>query len=464
MKRTDLFFAIYQAASDLAMFTFAFVLAYFLRLSTEVPAPQNIAPLSGYLRVIVIYDLTLLVTFAFYKLYFMQRSFSRLDELYYVFVAVSVGTVAAIAVSALVLKSEYDPPRLMLAYMWLLTIFFVFSLRVINGFIMAVFRAHGWDQHKVLIIGGGSVGRRIMHTIRESPELGYRVVGFIDNDPGLKEVEGVPVCGGEGCIVEAIREKKVDEVIIALPHAPHQEIISLVSLCGGEKVSVRVYPDVFQMISSEVSIGDLSGMPLVSIRDAALRGWRLGAKRIIDLVFSVAFLVIFSPLLLFMALLIKLDSPGPVFYVQERVGLDGKPFQVIKFRSMKADAEANGPGWTTANDPRRTRLGTFLRRFSIDEMPQFINVLLGEMSVVGPRPERPVYVEQFRKQVPRYMDRHWEKAGVTGWAQVNGLRGDTSIEERTRYDLYYIENWSLLLDFKIILRTIWVALSGKNAY
>jgi lipopolysaccharide/colanic/teichoic acid biosynthesis glycosyltransferase len=153
-------------------------------------------------------------------------------------------------------------------------------------------------------------------------------------------------------------------------------------------------------------------------------------------------------------LLVKLESPGPVFYVQERVGLDGKPFQVIKFRSMRQDAEANGPGWTVANDPRRTRLGSFMRRHNLDELPQLVNVLYGDMSLVGPRPERPMYVEQFRRVVPRYMERHREKAGLTGWAQVNGLRGDTSIAERTKYDLWYIENWSLWLDFKILMRTI----------
>ena len=166
--------------------------------------------------------------------------------------------------------------------------------------------------------------------------------------------------------------------------------------------------------------------------------------------------------MLFTAMLIKLDSPGPVFYTQVRMGLDARPFKILKFRSMRMDAEMSGPGWTVRGDPRKTRLGGILRRFHIDELPQFINVLLGDMSVVGPRPERPVFVDQFRRLVPRYMERHQEKAGLTGWAQVNGLRGDTSIIERTKYDLYYIENWSLLFDFKIILRTIWVMLSGES--
>ena len=169
-------------------------------------------------------------------------------------------------------------------------------------------------------------------------------------------------------------------------------------------------------------------------------------------------------LMILMAVLIKLESPGPVFYVQERMGLDAKPFQMLKFRSMRADAERQGPGWTTADDPRRTRIGALLRKLSVDELPQFINVLLGDMSLVGPRPERPVYVEQFRQSIPRYMDRHREKAGLTGWAQVNGLRGDTSITDRTKYDLWYIENWSLSLDFKIMLRTALRVFGDRSAY
>ena len=263
----------------------------------------------------------------------------------------------------------------------------------------------------------------------------------------------MPVLGGVDDIPDIIEEHEIEEVIIGLPELPHQELLAIIARCERGQVGIKIFPDLFQIIATELSIGDLGGLPLLSVRDVALRGWKLTLKRAVDLVGSAVGLVLLSPFLMLTALIIKLDSPGPVFYAQERMGLDAKPFWCLKFRSMRTDAERDGPGWTTEGDPRVTRLGKLIRRLSIDELPQLINVFIGEMSLVGPRPERPVYVEQFRRSIPRYMDRHREKAGMTGWAQVNGLRGDTSIAERTKYDLWYIENWSLWLDFRIILRT-----------
>jgi Undecaprenyl-phosphate glucose phosphotransferase len=293
-------------------------------------------------------------------------------------------------------------------------------------------------------------------------------VGLVDNGRGDRRQYPLdaPVLGTLADIPRIIDKYAIDEVFIGLPESSHQELVSIISLCEREKVGIRVFPDVFQIMASEVTIGDLGGLPLLTIRDVALQGWKLTLKRGMDMLFSATGLVLLSPFLLLTAFLIKLDSPGPVFYAQERMGLDARPFKIIKFRSMRADAESDGPGWTTADDPRKTKLGIFLRRFNIDELPQLINVLMGDMSLVGPRPERPVYVEQFRQSIPRYMDRHREKAGLTGWAQVNGMRGDTSIVERTKYDLWYIENWSLWLDIKIILRTILQTLlnTNRNAY
>jgi Undecaprenyl-phosphate glucose phosphotransferase len=313
-------------------------------------------------------------------------------------------------------------------------------------------------------VGTGDVGRMILNKIRQSPALGYRVVGFVDESPAQGDVMGVPVLGATADLPQLIDAHAIDQVIIAMPERSHQELLEIIALCQRGRVEIKVFPDVFQIIASEMSIGDLNGLPLLTVRDIALRGWKLTLKRAMDIVGSAIALILLSPFMLLVAALVKLESPGPVFYVQERVGLDGKPFQLLKFRTMRQDAEANGPGWTVANDPRRTRLGKFLRRYSIDEWPQFINVLIGEMSLVGPRPERPMYVEQFRQAIPRYMERHRVKPGITGWAQVNGLRGDTSIVERTKYDLWYIENWSLWLDIKILIRTVVHFAKDENAY
>jgi len=276
----------------------------------------------------------------------------------------------------------------------------------------------------------------------------------------------VPILGSQADLARILAEHQVSDVVIALPEATHDQLLDIISVCETHHASVRIFPDLFQIIASELTIGDLDGLPLLAVRDVALRGWRLSLKRAMDIVVSAVGLTVLSPFMLLTALLIKLTSKGPVFYAQERVGLDGKPFAMLKFRSMRVGAEDDtGPVWASQDDPRRTPLGAFLRKTSIDELPQLINVLLGDMSLVGPRPERPVFVEQFKQVVPRYMERHQEKAGMTGWAQVNGLRGDTSIVERTKYDLYYIENWSLLFDIKILLRTALNAFRGnRNAY
>jgi exopolysaccharide biosynthesis polyprenyl glycosylphosphotransferase len=274
------------------------------------------------------------------------------------------------------------------------------------------------------------------------------------------------VVGGYDAIPQMIDQHNVNQVIIALPDSQRTELSDIVTLCQRGRVDIKVYPDMFAYVAREMSFDELGDIPLVTVRDIALRGWKLSLKRALDITGALVGLVFLSPFLLFTGLLIKLDSPGPVFYTQERMGLDGKPFQMIKFRSMRIDSETTGPGWTRPDDERVTRLGRLMRATSWDELPQLINVLLGEMSLVGPRPERPVYVQQFRERIPRYMERHREKAGMTGWAQVNGLRGDTSISERTSYDLWYVENWSLWLDIKIIIRTVLqvVLRRARNAY
>jgi Undecaprenyl-phosphate glucose phosphotransferase len=353
----------------------------------------------------------------------------------------------------------------MIVYAWLLTVLLVGVGRAAIIWLRTRLRQRPSLADRLLIVGTGDVGRMILQKARQTPHLGYEVVGFVNGDsqPG-QQIMGVPVLGSVEDLPSLIEKYCIDEVIVGLPELTHQEALTIISRCERGRVGIKIFPDLFQIIASELSIGDLGGLPLLSVRDVALRGWKLTLKRVVDIIGSSILLIALSPLLMLVAIVIKLESPGPVFYVQERMGLDARPFWCLKFRSMSRDAEKDGPGWTSANDPRRTRVGSLLRRLSIDELPQFINVLLGDMSLVGPRPERPVYVDQFRRSIPRYMDRHREKAGLTGWAQVNGLRGDTSIAERTKYDLWYIENWSLWLDFKILVRTALNVFRDRRAY
>ena len=448
-------------AMDALMAGLAFAAGYFLRLQSEY---ENIAPFSDYWGMLLIHVATVVLVFFFYRLYHRQRATSHIDEFYAVFGAASVGTIAAIAFISLIYKSELDYPRLMMVYAWVLTILLVAWGRVIHARMQWGLQARGFNEVRLLIVGAGEVGRMVLHKIRQSPGLGYTVVGFVDDRDPPSNVLGASVLGQTDDLPRLIETHQVDEVIVAMPEASHQDILSIITRCEREKVTIKVFPDVFQIMASEVSIGDLNGLPLLTVRDIALRGWRLALKRGMDVLGSGLALLIFSPIMLLVATLIKLDSPGSVFYVQERMGMDARPFLMFKFRSMRPNAEADtGPVWATHSDPRRTRIGTIIRRFSIDELPQLINVLLGDMSLVGPRPERPIFVEQFKRSIPRYMDRHKEKAGMTGWAQVNGLRGDTSIIERTKYDLWYIENWSLLLDFKILARTLTSVFLDRHA-
>ncbi len=404
------------------------------------------------------------VVFFFSRLYHQPRGVSRVDLVARVFRAITVGVILTYALVSFV-APDFEYSRRIPVFVWVATLLAVVVARlIVRGIWSAVHRAgHGRDR--VLIVGAARAGQDLVARILRRPSLGYEVVGFVDDSPGRTRARGVPVVGRTDDLPRLVDDLAVDELLIALPEASRRELVQLVGTCHRDGLNIRVFPDVFQLLAGEVQIGELDGLPLLAMRDVALRGWRLTLKRGLDVVVSTAVLVALSPLLLGIAIVIKLDSRGPAFFVQERVGLNGRAFPMLKFRSMRVDAEhTTGAVWAVRDDPRVTRLGAFLRRTSLDELPQFINVLLGHMSVVGPRPERPEFVARFREQVPRYMERHQERAGITGWAQVNGLRGDTSIEERTKYDLYYIENWSLLLDLKIMAKTAVRVARDPGAY
>ena len=451
---------------DACTTTLAFVAAYSLRLLIAIPAKAvDVAPLSDYGGLILLQVSCVLMVMFFYRMYHVVRS--RVDQFYAIFGAISIGSLIAVAFSTIFFKNtafEVDYPRATLIYAWVLGITLVSLGRWLHQRVRTRLQMRGAGREQLLIVGTGDVARVVLQKIQWSPYLGYDVVGLVNGDEDSPpELLGVPVLGHSDDLPELIHKYEIDEVIIALPTASHEELIKLIGLCQKGQISIKVFPDVFEIMTAGVTVDDLGGLPMLTVRDVALRGWNLMLKRAMDLVGAALALILFSPFMVLVTILVKLDSPGPVFFIQERVGLDGKPFPMLKFRSMRQDAERVG-SWTVRDDPRRTRLGSLFRKISFDELPQLINVLVGEMSLVGPRPEQPKYVEEFQKRIPRYAERHREKAGLTGWAQVNGLRGDTSIEERTKYDIWYIENWSIWLDIKIILRTVIRGWFDRSAY
>lgn len=386
-----------------------------------------------------------------------------------------VRTLSAIATSSLamlltitamyfVFPSRLEFAKVLVGFFWPITIVLVFLGRTLLGRLVKILAHFGVGSERALILGTGAGGREVLEILTKYPGPKYTVVGFLDDGDradGQPELGGFPVLGRVSILRGVLAEHAVDKVIVALPSLGPDRLLEIADLCDSARVAVWLLPDHFQLMVSPVDENELSGLPLMAIREVRLKGVSRLAKRFTDVVIAAALLVLFSGPMLVIALASWLDSRGPIFYIQERMGHDGRRFALLKFRSMVSSADRVARAWTVKGDPRITRVGSILRRFSVDELPQLINVLRGEMSLVGPRPERPQYVEEFGRLYPKYIQRHREKSGMTGWAQVNGLRGDVSIAERTLYDLYYVENWSLMLDLRILLRTVLEVVRGR---
>ncbi|MBE2238197.1 MAG: undecaprenyl-phosphate glucose phosphotransferase [Caldilineaceae bacterium] len=464
LKRAQFFFIVALVAVDLASIWLGFWSAHALLARDP---DFVIGPFREFLLLPGVYTAVMVFIYFSQRMYQRRRPVTHLDELFKIAIYNVLTVLFTVALLTLFAREFQYHRALILLGAGLVIVYDTFG-RVVHAQLQWLAQARGIGDDRVLLIGAGEIGQMLLQKMMMHPKLGYQVIGVIDAGKAERALTNLnaPVLGSLVDVPSIIDRYAVDEVIIGLPESSYQDLVNIISLCEREKVGIRVFPDVFQIMASEVTIGDLGGLPLLTIRDVALQGWKLAVKRGVDVLFSGIALIVLSPFMLLTALVVKLDSPGPVFFSQERMGLDARPFKIIKFRSMRQDAENDGPGWTTPDDPRKTKLGVFMRRFNIDELPQLVNVFVGDMSLVGPRPERPVYVEQFRQIIPRYMDRHREKAGLTGWAQINGLRGDTSIVERTKYDLWYIENWSIGLDITILIRTVLQTIFGtnRNAY
>jgi Undecaprenyl-phosphate glucose phosphotransferase len=342
-------------------------------------------------------------------------------------------------------------------------LFALFDLIAVIGARLAVrealrrVRLRGHNLQRILVVGAGTLGQETAQKLLAHRELGFEVVGYLDDDPAKqgRSLAGPPVLGPISDIERVLGERRIDSVWVALPLEAHQKMMMVLQAVGRECVDVKLVPDVLQYATLKATLEDLDGTPVINLSQPPLQGWKSLVKRSMDVGLAGGGLVALSPFLPLVAAAIWLEDRGPIFYRQERMGLDGRPFMILKFRSMRVDAEtSSGPVWAIRNDPRRTWVGSWLRRWSLDELPQLWNVLTGDMSIVGPRPERPTFVKEFKHKVPQYMVRHRVKSGITGWAQVHGWRGNTSIRKRIEYDLYYIENWSLKLDFKILWMTV----------
>jgi Undecaprenyl-phosphate glucose phosphotransferase len=462
-------------AVDVAVTCLAWALAYLLRFHSGLvrawaPVTKGVPPAWQYLVLLPVLAVLWPVVLYFYGLYQVKRGRSRIDEFFGIVFSVLVATAMVLGLTLYLrvyyLGAQWEYSQLVFG---LFIVLDVAALNVGRSALRAYLErmwAQGYNVRRVLVAGAGELGQTVAETILAHRELGYRVVGFLDDTPGHTSVQGLPVLGTLDQAMQVAEEHGVDQLYAALPLEEHAKLLRLIKSVSNEAFDIKVVPDLIQYATIKAALEDLDGIPIISLNEVPLRGWNSMLKRGMDVVLSSLLLLVVSPFFAVFAALIKLrGGPGPVFYHQERMSLDGKTFRMWKFRSMVNEAEKEtGPVWASAEDPRRTGIGAWLRRHNLDELPQFINVWLGDMSLVGPRPERPPFVRQFKERIPQYMVRHRVKSGITGWAQVNGWRGNTSIEKRIEYDLYYIENWSLLLDIKILILTLFRGFGQKHAY
>ncbi|MBV9068726.1 MAG: undecaprenyl-phosphate glucose phosphotransferase [Acidobacteria bacterium] len=449
-------------ASNLAM-----LCAWFLRFSVKIiPVTKGQQEVETYLQLLPIVTIVFPLAFAVQGLYRIRPTRSKTEE----WLSVAIGSIVATVVFSGVLlwirpgRRDVLYSRATLGIFLLCAIVFVILGRAIVRAVVERGHRGGKRLDRVLIAGSGELARAVVERVNGHRELGFLIVGYLKNGEASK-LDGLECLGTIDQAEQVIAEQNIDHVFVALPHASSEAMMALLDRLVRSVVAIHVVPDLLQFMVLRSRVEDLDGLPTINLSETPLEGWSRFLKRGFDLIVATAALIVFSPVMVVVAIAIKLGDRGPIFYRQERMGLDGKPFEIVKFRSMRVGAEKDtGAKWAEKNDPRRTRVGRFIRETSLDELPQLFNVLLGDMSVVGPRPERPQFVEQFRAEFPHYMLRHKVRAGITGWAQVHGWRGNTSMRMRIEHDLYYIENWSLMLDLKILFMTLIHGLRHENAY
>jgi len=468
-RRNDFLIPLLAVVSDITAIEAAFLLSYWLRfyspLTSIFEVTRGVPPLSGYITSSIVFIPMWLAVFQSRRMYGARRNSHLSDEFFAIVRLVSIGLL--MIMSATFFYRGFSYSRGVFILLWGTSIATIATGRfLIMEFEKFLYR-HGRELKTVAIVGSNETADAIYSLFISHPSLGFEIVGYYADAPASssQNLRQAKYLGHIKSLPNDIAVYRLQAALIALSYKEHPQLLEMIRDAEGLNIELMMVPDMLDMMTSRIRIQDVEGVPFIKIKEIPLSTWNRITKRGFDLAVSAIILVLALPLDVILAIIIKLTSPGPVFFVQQRIGLDGKTFDLYKFRTMRSDAEdSTGPVRARKGDNRVTPIGRILRRTSLDELPQLWNVLKGQMSVVGPRPERPFFVEQFRGKIPRYLERHRVKSGMTGWAQVNGLRGDAPIDERTKYDIYYVENWSLVFDMKIILKTIRAVVFGKDAY
>lgn len=455
---------------DVLIICASYALAWLLTIVAPIfPAGHGVLPPQVYFAALIPIVPAYLLLYWTFHLYEPKRTHSKRAELWHICQACAVGLMLLTSILFAFRRSGYFgnfSTRMLVAFSIIditLTTIERFGIR----YILSRLRRKGFNQKHVMLVGFSDASDQFIDACRRNPDWGYHIYGIVDDIAEVGEgYKGVRVVGRISELEHILAQNTIDEIAITLPLAAYAKLDGIVHVCEKSGVHTKFIPDYNNIIHSKPVTEDMDGLPVINIRNVPLTDpVKATAKRAVDICGALVGIILFSPVMLVVATLIKLTSPGPIIFKQERVGLHNKPFMMYKFRSMVQQTEADEKkGWTVPGDPRVTRVGRFIRKTSIDEFPQFFNVLAGQMSLIGPRPERTQFVEMFKEEIPRYMIKHQVRPGMTGWAQVNGLRGDTSIYERVKYDIWYIENWTMSLDVKILFLTIFKGFVNKNAY
>ena len=443
------------------------VLSYFYSAAYETYTAAGVYGLPGhYIKVILLALVLMILLFPLFSVYRVWRGSSTLTEIKHLTMAwLMVGLL--LAVMAFITKSGADFSRSWMGLWFLSTWVILVSTRIAMRLLLRYLRSSGYNHRHIVIVGTGEQAAVVADRLRRSTWFGLEISALFGSSSEQlpKWLQQKKLLSTVAELRQYVDEGGVDQIWISLPHSQEKTIREVIAALDGSAAEIRYVPDIFEYQLMHHSLSEIAGVPVVNISYSAIDGMNEVVKTVEDYVLALVLLIMASPVLLLIAAGVKMSSPGPVFYRQRRVGWNGKEFTMYKFRSMPVEAEKeSGPVWSNKVDNRATRFGSFLRKTSLDELPQLFNVLQGKMSLIGPRPERPVFVEKYKDEVPHYMKKHLVKAGVTGWAQVHGWRGNTCLHTRIEHDLYYIENWSLWLDIKIIIMTVFRGLVHKNAY